>query len=173
MKLKLGREDPFFPLKCIRRPTREKEGEEKNKEGGGELDYLKFRGNYEGHFHYCGNLFLWIRLCIVARGQRYGSSRKTSASRRNWRPSPHFDSSVEILGDGLAPNSFRTTWLRSPLLPYVIANVIRLVSRLSPLLVQEKVFLLLIRFSLKEVSLFAPSRIILFFSFSLFLFFWR
>lgn len=58
MKLKLGREDPFFPLKCIRRPTREKEGEEKNKEGGGELDYLKFRGNYEGHFHYCGNLFL-------------------------------------------------------------------------------------------------------------------
>lgn len=106
----------FLPWKCIRRPT----WGEKTGGGVGKLDYLKFRGNYEGNYR--GNLFLDP---IVHRGERstIRSSRKTSATGEigvlaspllpvrffvpRWNPR-----------DGLAPNSFRTTWLRWPLVPY-------------------------------------------------------
>ena len=65
----------FLPWKCIRRPTW---GEKTGGEGKGwKLDYLKFRGNYEGNYR--GNLFLDP---IVHRGERstIRSSRKTSAT---------------------------------------------------------------------------------------------
>lgn len=109
---------------------------------GWKLDYLKFRGNYEGNYR--ENLFLDP---IVHRGERstIRSSRKTSATReigalapvRFFVRSPRWNPC-----DGLAPNSFRTTWLRSPPVPLRDCYVIRFVLRLSP---SRETFLLLTR----------------------------
>lgn len=121
---------------------------------GWKLDYLKFRGNYEGNYR--ENLFLDP---IVHRGERstIRSSRKTSATReigalapvRFFVRSPRWNPC-----DGLAPNSFRTTWLRSPPVPYVIAT---LSDSFCGYRLQEKLFYYLRGFILRGVLLFARS----------------
>lgn len=109
--------------------------------GGWKLDYLKFRGNYEGN--YGGNLFLDP---IVHRGERstIRSSRKTSATkeigvlahRSILRSESSFKSSrwprAKFILDDLV--KIATASLRD-------CYVIRFVLRLSPLLVQQKLFI--------------------------------
>lgn len=136
MKLKLGREEDSFRGNAFDVQRGGKTGG-----GGWKLDYLKFRGNYEGN--YGGNLFLDP---IVHRGERstIRSSRKTSATkeigvlahRSILRSESSFKSSrwprAKFILDDLV--KIATASLRD-------CYVIRFVLRLSPLLVQQKLFI--------------------------------
>lgn len=109
--------------------------------GGWKLDYLKFRGNYEGN--YGGNLFLDP---IVHRGERstIRSSRKTSATKEigvlAHRSILRSESSLK------SSRWPRAKFILDDLVKIATASlrdcyVIRFVLRLSPLLVQQKLFI--------------------------------
>lgn len=108
--------------------------------GGWKLDYLKFRGNYEGN--YGGNLFLDP---IVHRGERstIRSSRKTSATKEIGVLAHSILRSESSLKSSRWP---RAKFILDDLVKIVTASlrdcyVIRFVLRLSPLLVQQKLFI--------------------------------